>query len=298
MFERIKLALMRSLFGIIVIVKWRGKAPTGVRCDEHSIAVAGGTVGARVYRLDGKTGPAPVILFFHGGGWIGGNTRTHDPFCRDLCVKTGYLVVSVNYRLAPEHPFPCAPQDCMAALRWLREQAPALGADLQQLVLCGDSAGGNLAAVVAIQARDEFPGLVKGQVLIYPVTDHCRANTASAREFAQDRVLNQKTLAWIWDTYLRGHPLAQAEVVEHDLATPLRVRDLRGLPPALVLLAERDPLRDEGVAYARRLQEQGVAVQYTVYPQQHHGFIGVEGRTAGHETAMKEITGWLAANRA
>jgi acetyl esterase len=298
MFERLKIGFLRWLFTWLVPIKWRGQLAKGVRSQDVHIAVAGGQIGARVYTPESAAGPLPVILFFHGGGWVGGNVRTHDPLCRDLCVRSRHLVVSVDYRLAPEHPFPTAPQDCLSALDWLKAKGDSLGADLERLIVAGDSAGGNLAAIIAIQARERHPGLIKGQVLIYPVTDHYLADTASAREYADAPGLNRKTLAWLWALYLRGSVLEKATPVEHELLTPLRVKNLRELPPALVLLAECDPLRDEGLAYAEQLRQQGVAVQHSVYPGLRHGFFGVEGRTPGHEAAMAEITSWLAARSA
>jgi acetyl esterase len=293
--ERLKLYFMRALFRVIVAAKWRGKVAGPVSARDVRIPVAGGDIGARIYAPAGSGGTLPVVLFFHGGGWIGGDVQTHDPLCRDLCVRSRHLVVSVDYRLAPEHPFPCAPQDCWAAVEWLRAHGASFGADLQRVLVCGDSAGGNLAAVTAIQARERCPGLIKGQILIYPVTDHYRAETASALEFANDRTLNRKTLTWLWDLYLRGSSLASANPVEHDLATPLRIKNLRDLPPALVLLAELDPLRDEGKAYALRLQDHGVKVQHTLYPGVPHGFVGVDGPTKGHQAAVSEIAAWLSA---
>jgi acetyl esterase len=291
--EALKLGFMRLMFNLIVGIKWRRRTATDLSTRDEHVEVDDGSFPVRVYTPQGQ-GPFPAIVFYHGGGWVGGNIGTHDPLCRDLCSKTQHLIVSVDYRLAPEYPFPVAATDSLAALRWVRYNAAALNVDLTRLLVCGDSAGGNLAAVVAIQARDLYPRLIKGQVLIYPVTDHYSSAWPSYAEHGSSQhALPAKVMRSLWDLYLRNSPLLKEAEIEHDLATPYRVADLSGLPPAFVLTAECDVLRDEGLAYAERLAAAGVDMQHQRYAGQQHGFVGVAGPTEAHRKVMADIGSWL-----
>jgi acetyl esterase len=213
----------------------------------------------------------PVLVFFHGGGWTMGDLDTHDVLCRELANGSGCAVVSIDYRLGPEHRFPAAVLDCVAATRWVHDHAASLGVDAQRLAVGGDSAGGNLAAVVAIAARDMAaeagPLPIRFQLLIYPATD-MRRITASHQSHAQGYLLTQDTLAYFHDHYI--------DDAAHDLdwrASPLRHEDLRKLPPALVITAGYDPLRDEGLAYSQRLSEAGNRATHICFERQIHGFI-------------------------
>ena len=172
MFERLKIRVLRWLIRIAVKVKWRGKVDTTIRTESINVGSREKAIFARTYRPKDASGQLPIILFFHGGGWVGFDVDTHDPLCRDLCRQTGHMILSVDYRLAPENPFPAGVNDCLEALDWLVANVEKLGANPNQILVCGDSAGGNLAAVVALQARTRHPGKLKGQILIYPVTDH------------------------------------------------------------------------------------------------------------------------------
>ena len=291
MLEMLKIRALRALIVPVVNLRWFGKRATRMATRMTQVPVQDGTIKARIYTPEGK-GPFPVILFMHGGGWVGCNLDTHDPLCRDLCVTSGHVIVSIDYRLAPEYPFPIPPQDCIAALAWIRNQGAMLNADMDRLTICGDSAGGNLAAVLAIQARDRYPGLVKGQVLIYPATDHAGADWPSYTEFATGHELDIKTFRWLWQLYLRNSPLLKAGETQHDLATPLHVKDLGRLPPAFVTTAEYDLLRDEGLAYAERLKAAGNEVLHKRYPAQEHGYVG--GRpSAAHTETIADIANWL-----
>ncbi|MES2490948.1 MAG: alpha/beta hydrolase [Pseudomonadota bacterium] len=272
--------------------KWRGHSVNGISVSDRRIAVKNGDIGLRIYTPEGS-GPFPVMVFYHGGGWVGCDLHTHDPTCRELCARGQHIVVSVDYRLAPEFLFPCAPNDCLEALDWVRMHGPELNADIKRLVVCGDSAGGNLAAVVAIKARTQFPGLIKGQVLIYPVTDHYSAKTASFVEFADDKGLSAEGVVWLWETYLGKSTVPMGHRYQNDLATPLTCSDLKGLPPALVITAERDVLRDEGIAYAQKLADHGVAAKQTTYPGAQHGFLSSNGLSLECVTALNEIADWL-----
>lgn len=227
----------------------------------------GGDLPLRVYR-PGDGGPYPVVVFFHGGGWVVGSPDSHDPLCRTMANACESVVVSVDYRLAPEHPFPAPLRDCYAATAWAAEHAGTVGGDPDRLVVAGDSAGGNLAACVALLARDRGGPDLDYQVLVYPVTD-ASLEYDSYDENA-DYPANRPSLAWCWEHYL------ERDVdVAHPYAVPMRARDLSGLAPATVVTAGFDGLRDEGVAYADRLASAGVPVEHRNYEDVTHGFFGM-----------------------
>jgi acetyl esterase len=287
--EKLKLLIFRRLTPLVIRWYWRGAKATDLSVRNEMMEVAGGTIGLRIYRPRGA-GSFPVLHFFHGGGWVFGDLETHDALCRDLCVQGRRLVVAVDYRLAPEHPFPIPLEDCVSSVAWIKENAARLGGDADSIVLCGDSSGGNLAAVTAQQARQLFPGLIKGQVLIYPVTDHCshpRWNSYRTQGHKQFRAMTE-----LWELYLRNSPLWRAGMTTHELATPLHVQDLRGLPRTLVVIAEEDLLRDEAAAYAKRLEEAGVSAQVRRYAGQQHGFVGLKP-SAPYKQAIVDIIDWL-----
>jgi acetyl esterase len=227
-----------------------------------------GAIALRLYRPAGAgAGPLPVLVYFHGGGWVIGDLETHDVVCRTLCAGSGCAVVAVDYRLGPEHRFPAAVDDAHAAVRWVRAQGAALGLDVARLALGGDSAGGNLAAVTAIGMRQAGEAPARLQLLIYPATD-MRAVAPSHTTNGQGYVLTSDTIA-----YFRGHYIADAAQWADWRASPLLAEDLSHLPPALVLTAGFDPLRDEGRQYADALSAAGVATQYVCFERQIHGFI-------------------------
>ena len=213
----------------------------------------GGEIPLRLYYPD-DAGPLPVCVFFHGGGWVLCSLDSHDTTCRRLVNATGCLVVSVDYRLAPEHPFPAAVEDAFAATKWVAEHAGSMCADPARIAVAGDSAGGNLAAVVSLLARDAGAPKLVFQLLIVPVTEHLPDNS-SYRECGADYYLTRGFMAWFFSHYL------PREQDRRDWrALPSLAPSLAGLPPALVLTAECDPLREEGEAYARRLAAEGVPV--------------------------------------
>jgi acetyl esterase len=231
--------------------------------------LAAGPVPLRLYRpapaVPGV--PAPVLVYFHGGGWVIGDLDTHDVLCRQLALASGGVVVAVDYRLAPEHRFPAAVDDCLAAVRWVRAQADALQLDASRLAVGGDSAGGNLAAVTCLALREAGERLPALQLLIYPATD-MRALAPSHQANGQGYMLTRDSIA-----YYRGHYLAERVQWEDWRASPLLAPHHRGLPPALVLTAGYDPLRDEGLQYADALSAAGVPAQYVCFERQLHGFI-------------------------
>ena len=219
---------------------------------------------ARLYRP--AAGVLPLLVYFHGGGWVIGDLDTHDVLCRQLANAAGVAVLSVDYRLGPEHRFPAAVDDCIAATRYARREAAALGIDAARIAVGGDSAGGNLAAVAAIAARDEGAPLAY-QLLIYPGTD-MRALAPSHRSNGQGYLLTADSIA-----YYRGHYIEDEASWSDWRASPLLAPDLARLPPALVLTAGYDPLRDEGRQYADALSAAGNRVQYVCFERQIHGFV-------------------------
>lgn len=240
--------------------------------EAPEIAVAGvedvdaGGVPARVYLPPGP-GPFPVAMMFHGGGWVIGDLATADCQSREVCRGAGVAVVSVDYRLAPEHRFPAAAEDCYAATVWAAENAGRFGGDGSRLAVAGDSAGGNLAAVVALIARDRRGPPIAFQLLVYPVTDGVHFETASYRDNAEGYLLTAAAMQWFWNHYAPDAALRQ-----HPYASPLLAERHAGLPPALVMTAEYDPLRDEGEAYAAKLAAAGVAARHLRYDGFIHGF--------------------------
>jgi acetyl esterase len=256
--------------------------------EDRTIAGAAGEMPARIYTPTGR-GPFPVLVYFHGGGWVIGNLEAYDPTCRALTNAAGCMVVAMEYRLAPEHKFPAAPEDCYAALQWVAAHAAAMGGDPTRLAIGGDSAGGNLTAVVAQMVRDRGGPSLVYQLLVYPVTDY-NFDTASYRENADGYLLTKDAMVWFWNHYLRS-----AADGSNLLASPLRAQNLRGLPPALILTAEFDPLRDEGEAYAARLREAGVPVTLKRYNGMIHGFFSLGAVFDQGKQAMAEAAAGLRA---
>jgi acetyl esterase len=237
-----------------------------------------GDLALRIIRPS-TPGPHPVVLFLHGGGWVVCSNDTHQPLAVAIANATGAAVVMVDYRLAPEHPFPVPLDDCLAGLAWVRDRGAAHGLDASRIVVAGDSAGGNLAAVVAAHARD-----LAGQWLIYPVTDW--PDAATYPSYAENDVgfgLSTAAMRWYWQQYGGDGPDAR----------PMQRADLAGLPPALVQTAQFDVLRDEGEAYARRLEASGVPVQLTRHAGMIHGFLSMTGLLPGADAALAEGAAWV-----
>jgi acetyl esterase len=226
-------------------------------------------------------------VFFHGGGWVMGDLDTHDIVCRKLADEGQLVVISVDYRRAPEHKFPAAVDDAIAATAWVAEHAGELGLDTARLIVGGDSAGGNLAAVVAIAARDGDGPPLSGQVLIYPATDFAMTHP-SHREPETSIILTHSVMRWFRDHYLND-----IRDIENWRASPARAKTLAGLPPAYVLTAGADPLRDEGEDYAKRLTDAGVAVTYQTFPGQFHGFFTMGKLLDQANVAVRDIGAWL-----
>jgi acetyl esterase len=246
-----------------------------------------GDIPVRIYTPVGD-GPFPILAYFHGGGWVIGDRDTHDVLCRNLANRAGCVVVSVDYRLAPEHKFPAAPQDCLAATRWAAANAAEFNGDAARIAIGGDSAGGNLAAVVAQMARDEGGPPLIGQLLIYPVTDYYIPDKPSYIENGDGHLLTRDDMIYFWGHYLN----APAEA-DNPYAAPLRAADLSGLPPAFVLTAEFDPLRDEGELYADRLSAAGVQTHRKRYDGTIHGCVSLAGVLDAGRMATNDAAAWL-----
>ncbi|MBL6749876.1 MAG: alpha/beta hydrolase [Nevskia sp.] len=246
-----------------------------------------GAIPARVYTPEGK-GPFPVLVYMHGGGWVIGDIEGYENVCRELCGGSQAVVVSLDYRLGPEHKFPAATDDCLAAVRWVGEHAAEIGADAKRIAVGGDSAGGNLAAVTALRLRDEGGPRLAAQLLIYPVTDHYTKNTVSMVKNAEGFLLTRQDMVWFSDYYLR----TEADVKNPHFA-PLRAKSLAGLAPALVLTAEFDPLCDEGEEYAARLKDAGVPTKLSRYDGAIHGFFGFFSVLDLGRAGMDESCRWL-----
>jgi len=246
-----------------------------------------GEIPLRLY-ADAGEGLRPCVVYFHGGGFVLGDLNTHDAFARALAKASGAVLISVDYALAPERRYPAAVEDAYAATLWVAEHAEQLGVDASRISVAGDSAGGNLATVVALRCRDRRGPKLVAQVLMYPVTDLSSLTTVSYLEFAQGYGLTRAAMAWFRDQYL-----ASTEQGNDMEASPLLAKDLSGLPPTLVVTAEFDPLRDEGEVYAARLKAAGVAVTLTRYPGMIHGFCMMFAVLSDSLAAMGEMGAFL-----
>ncbi len=248
-----------------------------------------GTIGdllARVFTPKGDEA-FPVVVYFHGGGWVIANLDVYEPSCRALCNEAEAIIVSVAYRQAPEHKYPAAAEDAHAAVQWVMQNARSLGGDPSRVAVAGESAGGNLATVACLKARDEGGQMPIAQLLVYPVTD-ASMNTPSYTEQANAKPLNSAMMTWFWKHYLEN----QSQGSE-AYASPLRADSLSGLPPAIVITAENDPLRDEGEAYAKRLADEGVSVDMKRFDGVMHEFFGLAGVVDKATEAMTEAANGL-----
>lgn len=280
---------LRQYYRISNARAWRGHSSDGPYTNLQ-VPVPGTTIGARLYcNALGET--KPLIVYFHGGGWVLGDLETHHPFCQALSAASGCTVIAVDYRLAPAHKFPTAQDDCLAATGWIADHAAELGSNNQRLVIAGDSAGGNLATCTCLELDPARRAKVCGEVLIYPATDHYSADFASYVDRAKGQALTTSLMRWFWDTYL-GHLAAQAP--EAQRAFPMRSSHLASLPPTLLVTAEKDPLRDEGRAYALKLQQAGVSVASHHFANAEHGFACSEGPHADFRNFIDQFTAWLA----
>ncbi|GAC1583983.1 MAG: alpha/beta hydrolase [Ktedonobacteraceae bacterium] len=257
------------------------------KVEDRMVPGPAGKIPVRIYTPK-SAGPLPILVFFHGGGWTIGTLNGYDAVCRALSNQAECIVVSVDYRLAPEHKFPSAVEDAYAATAWVAQHAASINGNPERIAVGGDSAGGNLAAVVSQMARDQKGPRIVYQLLIYPATDHFLPGTASLRENAEGYLLTKDMIVWFWNHYANSE-----EDAHNPLMAPLRARNFQELPPALVITAEYDPLRDEGEMYAAKLQEAGVAVTVTRYNGMIHGFFTMAGIMEQSKIAIAEAAAAL-----
>lgn len=255
--------------------------------EDRTIAGPRGPIRLRLYRPSLMPG-ASLTMFFHGSGFCICSIETHDAMCRQICRRADTLVVSVDYRLAPEHKFPAGPDDCYAAVLWAHAHAAEIGGDPARMAVCGDSAGGTMAAVVAQRARDENGPALRAQVLLYPVTDHYSAGHASFIERGTGYGLTAEGMRYFWELYL-----AEPREGNDPRASPLRAASLRDLPATYLIVGDYDLLRDEGTAYARRLSAEGVQVTFQHYSEMNHAFLNWVGLLPESGKAMDTMCGWL-----
>ena len=284
-FNELSVAEARAAIGAMAAAS--GVPEDVANVENRTIPGPAGEIPVRVYRPE-SAAPLPVLVYFHGGGWVIGNIDTHDPLCRHLANAVGCVVVSVDYRLAPEHPYPAAIEDAYAATAWVAENAALIGGDPRRIAVGGDSAGGNLSAAVSLMARDKGRPSLVFQLLVYPVTDVPGTDYPSYRENGAGYFLTADMMHWFWNHYCG----AKANVADPYLC-PVRAKDVAKAPPAFVVTAEFDPLRDEGEAYARRLREAGVPVELKRYPGMIHGFFGMGALLAGARQATAEAAAAL-----
>jgi acetyl esterase/lipase len=258
-----------------------------VAVEDRSIFLLGGSVGLRIYRPRRQVGACGVVLYCHGGGFVLGDLDAYDSVCRTICFESGSIVVSVDYRLAPEHPFPAAVEDCLAALTWVAGHAEELGCDGRRLAVCGDSAGGNLAAVLALAARNQGIKL-RYQVLIYPVTSAAPGDLPSHTEFGTGYVLSRNAMEAFSRHYFGGDGRAP-----DWRGAPLLEEDLAGLAPALVLVGGYDVLRDDGIAYADAMTKSGNQVTLIEYAGMSHGFINMAATMTAGRLALCQVASAL-----
>ena len=256
MLQTIKVILLRWFYRFINWRAWRGQVQAGDFTD-LTLAASGTGLQLRLF-ANMEAAERPLLVYFHGGGWVIGDLNTHTPVCQQLSRHSACSVVSVNYRLAPEHPFPAAQDDALTALAWIAAHPTKLGPNNGQIVLAGDSAGANLAACLCLELPATTRARLLGAALIYPVVDHYSGGLASYQQMATGHPLTRSLMHWFWDTYLAtysaDHPMVQR-------AMPLRMEDLSAMPSTFLVTAEFDPLRDEGIAFGEKLKAAGIAVE-------------------------------------
>ena len=286
MLRALKTWIYRTYYRLASAHSWRGKFPNP---DTSTLQIPGpsGSIEARMYTA-AATGEQPLILYFHGGGWVIGDLETHHPFCQALAHKTGATVLALDYRLAPEHPWPAAQDDCLAAAEWATKHLADLGPNNGSLVIAGDSAGGNLTACTCLTMTATAREQVCGAATLYPAVDHYLRDWPSYQERARSSSLTRALMFWFWDTYLGETSPEQALA-----ARPMQAGNLASLPPLFNITAELDPLRDEGQAFAKTVAAEGVAVNHRHFSDAAHGFACSEGPTENFNIFLDDFDRWL-----
>jgi acetyl esterase len=284
---RLPLEEVRASFRALWSPSMTGAPVEVASVENRTVDTDAGAVRVRVYTPEAD-GPVPIMMYFHGGGYVKGGLDETDAFCRRLARTTGYIVVSVDYRLAPEHPFPAALDDANQCSLWAYENAESLGGTKDSFSVCGESAGGNLAAVVCLLARSGSEIEVRRQVLLQPVVDFTLSFPSIGMP-ASECLVPREDLAWYYEEYYSGD-------TRDFRVSPIFADDLSGLPPALIITAEHDTLRDEGKAYADRLESSGVPTQYSCYSGMIHGFLQMAGLVDEAQQAIDEISAFTRAD--
>ncbi len=279
-----------------LVARQKAIARADLSVTDERVPQEGRSIPVRIYRSPAGEGPFPVVVYFHGGGWVNGNIESHDQFCRLIAAESRAVVVSVDYRRAPEHKFPAAPEDCLAATDWVFAEATQRQGDTRRVIVAGDSAGGNLAAVVAQMRRDRGEGIpLAGQIMLWPVAGYYDPPTPSYLEYGEGYGLTRAGMIHFWNSYL-----SEPGQAKYAYAAPLAAGDFANLPPALVITAEYDVLRDEGEEYARRLERAGVPVTYLCVRGVNHGFAAwpdADFELAQAVKARRTIAEWIGAIR-
>ena len=286
----LKTSVYRALYRLQNWRAWR--APSLRREPQGHILLGERPIPAQLYRGSAAAERA-LLVYFHGGGWVIGDLQTHHAYCRALSVASGASLIAVDYRRAPEHCFPAAQDDCLAATRAIAARQEEFAPSSGGLILAGDSAGGHLALCTALAAEPALRARLQALVLTYPVLDHYSASYPSYKECATGQGLTLALMRWFWDSYL-GDSDPRAETTRR--AFPIRSAALGELPPTLLCTAERDPLRDEGMALVKALREAGVATDHAHYPDAEHGFACSMGPGADYRHWLQRCAGWVAAH--
>lgn len=286
MWNRIKAYLLRIYYRWENRRMWAGHY-TDSLTSNLVLPGPAGPVPARIY-ASSANGKMPVILYFHGGGWVIGDLESHHPFCQVLAQRSGATVVAVDYRLAPEHPYPACSEDCLAAAEWVASNLDATGPNNGRLVIAGDSAGGNLTAATCLALSEGGREILAGAITLYPAVDHYSNPRLSHRERARAKPLTLNIMTWFWDTWLADTPPQDAK-----LARPLLSAELGRMPPLFNVTAEFDVLRDEGRAFAEAVQQAGVPVEQHHHRDAAHGFACSGGPSEDFNHNMQHLTTWL-----
>ena len=286
MLNKIKVFLLRWIYRLMSAWAWRGWKSNAAH-SVLQIPTPAGPIALRMYANE-RGADKPLIVYFHGGGWVIGDLVTHHPFCEVLGSQSGCTLISVDYRLAPEHPYPAAHDDCLEASRWVISKLAELGPNNGTVILAGDSAGANLATCTCLSLKAEERGKVAGEIVIYPVTNHYSSPSPSYLEKASGYALSSNLMRWFWDVYLSN---GSGDYPRRT--TPLQADNLASLPPTLLVTAEHDPLRDEGVAYGESLRASVVLVQHKHFEQEQHGFACSQGPTPSFKTLTIDIVNWI-----
>ena len=288
MFQQLKVWGLRKYYRNVSARGWKEHAQE-VPYSTLQLPGPAGPISTRMY-ANNAGAQKPLIVYFHGGGWVIGDLETHHPYCQALSSRTGCTVIAVDYRLAPEHRFPAAADDSLAATLWIADHIDELGPSNGQLILAGGSAGANLATCTCLELDASTRTKVVGEILKYPVVDHYLTDWPSYTQRASGQILTRNTMIWFWDIYLGSLDPSDPQAKR---AMPIQATTLSSLPSTFLVTAEFDPLRDEGIAYAEQLRAAGVAVQYHHFETAAHDFACSEGPNENFHIFMTELVNWI-----